>query len=77
MTELWKNTFPKDFFNKIWLKVEHEYTYISETKFEKIILFKNGGQNIMLTGGKCQWETEPPEGGMSLHAPLDVATVRW
>ena len=24
-----KNTFPKEFFNKIWLKVgEHEYTYL-------------------------------------------------
>ena len=35
-----------EFFNEIWLKVEeHEYIYIFEIKFEKIILFKNGGQN--------------------------------
>ena len=42
-----KTTFPKEFFNKIWLKVkEYEYIYIFEIKFEKKnILFKNGDQN--------------------------------
>ena len=35
-----------EFFNKIWLKVaEHEYIFIFEIKFLKIILFKNDGQN--------------------------------
>ena len=35
-----------ELFNEIWLKVgEHEYTYISEIKFEKKFLFKDGGQN--------------------------------
>ena len=46
VTKIWKTTFPMEFFNDIWLKVgEHEYIYIFEMKFEKIILFKNGGQN--------------------------------
>ena len=41
-----ETTFPKKFFNKIWYKfAEHEYIDIFEIKFEKIILFKNGGQN--------------------------------
>ena len=36
LTNIWKTTFPKEFLNKIWLKVEeHEYIYILETKFEK------------------------------------------
>ena len=36
VTKIWKTTFPKEFFNKIWLKVkEHEYIYIFEIKFEK------------------------------------------
>ena len=31
-----KNTFPKEFFNKIWLKVgEHKYIYITEITFKK------------------------------------------
>ena len=35
-----------EFFNEIRLKVgEHENIYIFEIKFEKNILFKNGGQN--------------------------------
>ena len=35
VTKIWKTTFPKEFFNNIWLKIgEHEYTYISEIKFE-------------------------------------------
>ena len=44
---MWKTTFPKEFFNEIWPKVEeHEYIYIFKIKFEKkIILFKNGGRN--------------------------------
>ena len=48
MAKIWKkNTFPKEFFNKIWFKIEkHEYIYIFEIKFEKmIIMFKTGGQN--------------------------------
>ena len=36
VTKIWKTTFPKEFFNKIWLKVkEHEFIYIFEIKFEK------------------------------------------
>ena len=35
VTKIWKTTFPKEFFNEIWLKVgEHEYIYIFEVKFE-------------------------------------------
>ena len=33
--KIWKITFPKEFFNEIWLKVEYEYIYIFEIKFEK------------------------------------------
>ena len=34
--KIWKNTFPKEFFNEIWLKVgEHEYIYITEITFLK------------------------------------------
>ena len=37
MTKIWKTTFPKEFFNKIWLKVgKYKYIYIFEIKFEKI-----------------------------------------
>ena len=36
VTKIWKTTFPKEFFNKFWLKVgEHKYIYIAEIKFEK------------------------------------------
>ena len=35
VTKIWKTTFPKEFFNEIWLKVEHEYIYIFEIEFEK------------------------------------------
>ena len=36
VTKIWKTTFSKEFFNKIWLKFqEHEYNYIFEIKFEK------------------------------------------
>ena len=47
VTKIWKNTFQKKLFNKIWLKLaEFEYIHISEIKFEKkIIPFKNGSQN--------------------------------
>ena len=32
--KIWKNTFPKEFFNEIWLKLEdHQYIYIAEIKF--------------------------------------------
>ena len=32
--KIWKNTFPKKFFNEIWLKVgDHEYNNIAEIKF--------------------------------------------
>ena len=34
--EILKNTFPMEFFDKIWLKVEeHEWIYIFEIKFEE------------------------------------------
>ena len=49
LAKIWKNTFPKEFFHEIWLKVgEHQYIYITETTFKKIIPFENGGQNIFL-----------------------------
>ena len=36
VTKIWKITFPKEFFIKIWLQVEeHEYIFIFEIKFEK------------------------------------------
>ena len=46
-TKIWKTTFPKEFFNEIWLKVgEYKCIYIFEIKFKKkIILLKYGGQN--------------------------------
>ena len=32
--KIWKNTFPKEFFNEIWLKLgDHEYINIAEIKF--------------------------------------------
>ena len=44
-----KNTFPKEFFNEIWLKVrEHEYIYTTEIKCLKNITFQNGCQNNFL-----------------------------
>ena len=34
VTKIWKTTFPKEFFNEIWLKLEdHEYIDIAEIKF--------------------------------------------
>ena len=47
VTKIWQNHFPKEFFNRIWLKFEeHEYDYTFEIKFEKKnILFKNGDPN--------------------------------
>ena len=34
LAKIWKNTFPKEFFNEIWLKVgEYEYIYITEITF--------------------------------------------
>ena len=36
LAKIWKTTFPKEFYNEIWLKVgEHEYIYITEITFEK------------------------------------------
>ena len=36
LAKIWKTTFPKEFFNEIWLKVgEHEYIYITEITFLK------------------------------------------
>ena len=36
VTKIWNTTFPKEFFNKIWLKVgKYEYIYICEIKFGK------------------------------------------
>ena len=49
VTKIWKTTFPKEFSNKIWLKVEeHEHIYIYEITFGKKNLFKNGRQNKFL-----------------------------
>ena len=49
LAKIWKTTFPKEFFNEIWLKVgEHEYIYITEITFKKAIPFKDGGQNNFL-----------------------------
>ena len=46
VTKIWKTSFPKEFFNKVWLKVEeHEQIYIFKMKFIKNILFKNGTQS--------------------------------
>ena len=33
LAKIWKTTFPKEFFNEIWLKGEHEYIYITEITF--------------------------------------------
>ena len=52
VTKIWKNTFPKEFFYKIWLKVEiYEYIYIFEIKFEKKrnILFKMAAKTSFVT----------------------------
>ena len=36
LAKIWKTSFPKEFFNEIWLKVgEHEYIYITEITFRK------------------------------------------
>ena len=36
LAKIWKTTFPKEFFNEIWLKVgEYEYIYITEITFKK------------------------------------------
>ena len=36
LAKIWKTTFPKEFFNEIWLKVgEYEYSYITEITFFK------------------------------------------
>ena len=49
LAKIWKNTFPKEFFNEIWLKVgEHEKIYITEITFQKKKKkkknpFQNGG----------------------------------
>ena len=41
MTKIWKTPFPKEFFNKIELKVrEQKYIHIFETKFEKVTVSK-------------------------------------
>ena len=48
VTKILKTTFPKELFNKIWLKVEeHEYITYLKFKFEKkkVNLFNKGGQN--------------------------------
>ena len=48
LAKIWKNTFPKEFFNEIWLKVrEHEYIYITEiTFFKKKFRFKMAAKTI-------------------------------
>ena len=36
LAKIWKTTFPKEFFNEIWLKVgEHKQIYITEITFWK------------------------------------------
>ena len=36
LAKIWKNTFPKEFFKEIWLKVgEHQYIYITEITFKE------------------------------------------
>ena len=36
LAKVYKTTFPKEFFNSIWLKLgDHEYIYIAEIRFEK------------------------------------------
>ena len=36
LAKIWKTTFPKEFFNEIWLKVgEHEYIYIVKNSILK------------------------------------------
>ena len=40
LAKIWKTTFPKEFFNEIWLKVvEHLHIYITEITFKKNIPF--------------------------------------
>ena len=48
LTKIWKTTFPKVFFNEMWLKVgEHEKIYISEIKFrKKLFHFKMAAKTI-------------------------------
>ena len=48
LAKIWKTTFPKEFFNEIWLKVgEHEYIYITEITFlKKIFHFKMAAKTI-------------------------------
>ena len=49
VTKIWKTAFPKEFFNKIWLKVgEHKYAYISEIKFGKKLFCLVMAAKIML-----------------------------
>ena len=48
LAKIWKTTFPKEFFNEIWLKVGgHEYIYITEiTFFFKLFRFKMAAKTI-------------------------------
>ena len=48
LANIWKSTFPKEFFNEIWLKVgEHEYIYITEITFwKKLFRFKMAAKTI-------------------------------
>ena len=48
LAKIWKTTFPKKFFNEIWLKVgEHEYIYITEITFKKkLFRFKMAAKTI-------------------------------
>ena len=50
LAKIWKTTFPKEFFNEIWLKVgEHEYIYITETTFKKkLFRFKMAAKTFFL-----------------------------
>ena len=48
LAKMWKTTFPKEFFNEIWLKVgEHEYIYITEITFlNKLFRLKMAAKTI-------------------------------
>ena len=49
LVKIWKTTFPKEFFNEIWLKVlEHKYIYITEIHVKKNYFILNDGQNNLL-----------------------------
>ena len=51
-----KNTFPKEFFNEIWLKVGEHMNRFTLLKVQlKKILFQNGSQNIFFSDIAKRW----------------------